>query len=149
MQPTENENEQAEFLTKYATLLQLHQAETNMMNWLLDSFLLEVQKKIVGGATMINESIATPPKSLAELTSKYSGPELQAVKKKPKRNFDKQAREQLNKWFFDHLHDPYPTDDDKRQLSQQTGLSIAQVNTWFGNQRMRFKRKTIAATANA
>lgn len=39
--------------------------------------------------------------------------------------------------------DPYPSDDEKRILSQQTGLSLSQVNNWFGNKRMRYKRKML------
>ena len=44
---------------------------------------------------------------------------------------------------FNHLSDPYPTDDEKKTLSEQTGLSVNQVNNWFGNKRMRYKRKML------
>lgn len=45
--------------------------------------------------------------------------------------------------FFNHLHDPYPTDEEKKVLAQQTNLNLSQVNNWFGNKRMRYKRKML------
>jgi len=76
-----------------------------------------------------------------ELKKRYSGDVLNLAKKK--KNFSKSATDVLNVWFFQHLHDPYPSDDEKRILSQQTGLSLSQVNNWFGNKRMRYKRKML------
>jgi hypothetical protein len=72
------------------------------------------------------------------LTALHSG--LGEPKKK-RRNLSKGATEVLNRWFFLHLHDPYPTDEEKQILSKQTGLSLSQCNNWFGNKRMRYKRK--------
>lgn len=36
----------------------------------------------------------------------------------------------LRDWFLAHFKDPYPKDDAKAVLSEQTGLSVKQVNTW-------------------
>jgi hypothetical protein len=60
-----------------------------------------------------------------------------------RKNLSKQATEVLNRWFFLHLHDPYPTDEEKQRLSEETGLSLSQCNNWFGNKRMRYKRKML------
>ncbi|KAL9649038.1 hypothetical protein ABK040_008415 [Willaertia magna] len=76
-----------------------------------------------------------------ELKKRYSGEVLNLAKKK--KNFPKHATDVLNMWFFQHLHDPYPSDQEKQLLSQQTGLSLSQVNNWFGNKRMRYKRKML------
>jgi hypothetical protein len=62
---------------------------------------------------------------------------------KKKKNFTKDIIGILDGYFFSHLHDPYPSDQDKQILLQQTGLSLRQLNTWFGNKRMRYKRKML------
>eukprot|EP01098_Paradermamoeba_levis_P005952 TRINITY_DN2484_c0_g1_i1.p1 TRINITY_DN2484_c0_g1~~TRINITY_DN2484_c0_g1_i1.p1 ORF type:complete len:572 (-),score=177.84 TRINITY_DN2484_c0_g1_i1:210-1925(-) len=61
--------------------------------------------------------------------------------KKRRRTLNKQATEALNEWFFSHLSDPYPTEEDKNLLSQEYNLTMAQVNNWFGNKRIRYKKK--------
>jgi len=47
------------------------------------------------------------------------------------------ATETLRSWLFQHLVHPYPTEDEKRTLAQQTGLTLLQVNNWFINARRR------------
>lgn len=87
-----------------------------------------------------------PEEVMVELKRKY-GDALSALQvgyvqsKKKKRNLSKQATDALNLWFFNHLHDPYPTDEEKSVLAGQCGLTLSQVNNWFGNKRMRYKRK--------
>lgn len=49
----------------------------------------------------------------------------------------KQATNVLKAWLFQHLVHPYPSEDEKKQLAQQTNLSILQVNNWFINARRR------------
>jgi hypothetical protein len=81
---------------------------------------------------------------ITELKRKYSGQVLQvAQSKKKKKNFQKDTSELLNNWFFSNLHDPYPSDEVKKQLAAQTNLSLSQVNNWFGNKRIRYKRKML------
>jgi hypothetical protein len=41
----------------------------------------------------------------------------------------------LKAWFYDNLDHPYPTSDQKEQLSKQTGLTYLQVSNWFTNSR--------------
>jgi hypothetical protein len=43
--------------------------------------------------------------------------------------------------FYTHLSNPYPTEDEKRKLVAKSGLSMKQINTWFGNIRVRYKRR--------
>ncbi len=45
--------------------------------------------------------------------------------------------------FIAHLANPYPTEEEKTELSFQTGLSLKQINTWFGNHRGRYKRRIL------
>lgn len=54
------------------------------------------------------------------------------------------ARRCLEDWFQNHLESPYPNDADKHALAAQCGLDVQQVNNFFGNKRMRMKRKMMA-----
>lgn len=49
----------------------------------------------------------------------------------------RQATDTLRGWLFQHLVHPYPSEDEKRNLAQQTGLTLLQVNNWFINARRR------------
>ncbi|GJQ09366.1 hypothetical protein GpartN1_g1157.t1 [Galdieria partita] len=53
----------------------------------------------------------------------------------------KDTRKVLNDWFNANIHHPYPSETVKRELAHQAGISVEQVNTFFGNKRMRTKRK--------
>ncbi|KAK1384905.1 homeobox protein knotted-1-like 7 [Heracleum sosnowskyi] len=43
----------------------------------------------------------------------------------------------LKAWWHQHSKWPYPTEDDKAKLVQETGLQLKQINNWFINQRKR------------
>lgn len=43
----------------------------------------------------------------------------------------------LKTWLLEHASHPYPTEDEKKQLCDATGLSISQVSNWFINARRR------------
>ncbi|PVD27058.1 hypothetical protein C0Q70_12208 [Pomacea canaliculata] len=49
----------------------------------------------------------------------------------------KHATQIMKTWLFQHLVHPYPTEDEKRQISSQTNLTLLQVNNWFINARRR------------
>eukprot|EP01113_Clastostelium_recurvatum_P000678 TRINITY_DN1030_c0_g1_i1.p1 TRINITY_DN1030_c0_g1~~TRINITY_DN1030_c0_g1_i1.p1 ORF type:complete len:392 (+),score=111.66 TRINITY_DN1030_c0_g1_i1:140-1315(+) len=67
--------------------------------------------------------------------------------KKRRRSLSKRATEILSHWFFDHINDPYPSDEEKSMLAAQCVLSLNQVNNWFGNKRIRYKRKCLEEEA--
>jgi len=48
-----------------------------------------------------------------------------------------------NSWFFEHIQNPYPTEQEKAILAATGGLTLTQVNNWFGNKRIRYKRKCL------
>ena len=52
------------------------------------------------------------------------------------------AKKQLLHWFNAHRHSPFPTDEQKSQLSLACGITKEQVSIWFGNARARLKKKT-------
>ncbi|KAF8110889.1 hypothetical protein N665_0078s0079 [Sinapis alba] len=43
----------------------------------------------------------------------------------------------LKEWWRTHAKWPYPTEEDKAKLVQETGLQLKQINNWFINQRKR------------
>ncbi|CAD6217777.1 GSCOCG00011388001-RA-CDS [Cotesia congregata] len=60
--------------------------------------------------------------------------------RRKRRNFSKQASDVLNEYFYEHLSNPYPSDDDKEELARQCGITVSQVSNWFGNKRIRYKK---------
>ncbi|OXU24341.1 hypothetical protein TSAR_003155 [Trichomalopsis sarcophagae] len=63
---------------------------------------------------------------------------LSGRKTKPKRGvLPKQATNIMRAWLFQHLVHPYPTEDEKRQIANDTNLTLLQVNNWFINARRR------------
>ncbi|VDD93497.1 unnamed protein product [Enterobius vermicularis] len=54
-----------------------------------------------------------------------------------KRKLPPKAVDLLKTWFYQHAAHPYPTDNEKCELSTETGLHITQINNWFINARRR------------
>ena len=55
--------------------------------------------------------------------------------------FPRAAVKALKDWMLVHIDHPYPTDEDKELLKQQTGLSIGQISNWMANTRRRQKNR--------
>lgn len=53
------------------------------------------------------------------------------------------AKALLERWFTEHVESPYPTMSQKRELARVCNMSMNSVNNWFGNKRMRIKRKML------
>ncbi|CAF4665933.1 unnamed protein product, partial [Rotaria sp. Silwood2] len=49
----------------------------------------------------------------------------------------KSATSVMRSWLFQHIAHPYPSEDEKRAISNKTNLSLLQVNNWFINARRR------------
>jgi len=67
--------------------------------------------------------------------------ESKKCKQKMKRrrgHFPKTTTDLLKSWLFDHLEHPYPTEEEKAVLAEDTGLTVKQINYWFTNSRRRF-----------
>ena len=60
-----------------------------------------------------------------------------------KREIPKAATNCLRGWLFQHITHPYPSEDQKKQLAQNTGLTVLQVKNWFINARRRIVQPLI------
>jgi len=60
-----------------------------------------------------------------------------STKKRP--NFTDKQRAIMREWLSKHYSNPYPSQDEKRELAELAGLTIEQVNNWFTNYRMRHR----------
>ncbi|KAJ6230698.1 homeobox protein transcription factor [Anaeramoeba flamelloides] len=90
---------------------------------------LTTQKKV---------SLKKASQELKETLKRQRSQEIQKIGAKSRRkNYPKNTRRVLNKWFFDHLEKPFPTKEEKQELSLKTSLTIKQISTWFTNARRR------------
>ena len=57
----------------------------------------------------------------------------------PRKGFDKRATDILKDWMLsdDHIEFPYPNEEERQTLADQTGMSVRQVLNWFVNARKR------------
>ncbi|RHY43737.1 hypothetical protein DYB38_011710, partial [Aphanomyces astaci] len=57
----------------------------------------------------------------------------------------------LKDWMLspEHVEHPYPTDLEKKQLCDETGLDLCQLNNWFANNRKRLWKPTMANRSKA
>ncbi|KAJ3026163.1 UNVERIFIED_CONTAM: hypothetical protein HDU68_006119 [Siphonaria sp. JEL0065] len=44
----------------------------------------------------------------------------------------------LFKWLMEHQHEPYPSEEEKKDMTVDTGLTMNQINDWFINARRRY-----------
>ena len=47
----------------------------------------------------------------------------------------------LKRWLREHRRHPYPTNQEKLELAQQSSITYDQVNTWFNNARAILRRR--------
>ena len=80
---------------------------------------------------------------VTELTSGF----LSKKKQMGKRGvLPKQATNVMKQWLFQHLIHPYPSEEEKKQLAEETNLSNLQVNNWFINARRRILQPMLETT---
>ncbi|KAF1995967.1 hypothetical protein P154DRAFT_329430 [Amniculicola lignicola CBS 123094] len=76
------------------------------------------------------------------------GADQNAFNRKRRGNLPKEATGILKAWFQAHRDSPYPTEDEKLALCNQTNLSINQISNWFINARRRSAPKEQRDGAN-
>lgn len=58
----------------------------------------------------------------------------------PRPALSDQSRAVLLRWFIGHYEHPYPSEEEKKKMVSETGVTLKQVDNFFGNKRMRLKR---------
>lgn len=53
--------------------------------------------------------------------------------------------EYLKAWLMDHMHHPYPTDQEKAEMMLKTGIDVKRLNNWFVNNRIRYWKPRMEA----
>ena len=71
------------------------------------------------------------------ISSPEESPSKAKKVRRSKRMLNPTAVDIMNKWYFEHLHYPYPSDNEKLQLATQGGITVSQVTCWFANKRNR------------
>ncbi|PRP78445.1 multi-sensor hybrid histidine kinase, partial [Planoprotostelium fungivorum] len=66
-----------------------------------------------------------------------SGPNRSPVSLPPK------GKLMLEQWFLQHSDNPYPSEEQKVQLASRNNMTMKQLNYWFGNKRVRSKKRGI------
>ncbi|XP_056101043.1 homeobox protein Meis2-like, partial [Rhinichthys klamathensis goyatoka] len=72
----------------------------------------------------LDNSVASPG------TGDDDDPDKDKKRQKKRGIFPKVATNIMRAWLFQHLTHPYPSEEQKKQLAQDTGLTILQVNNW-------------------
>lgn len=85
-----------------------------------------------------NESSSYNNKSSSDSSSiGSSSSNSSAIHNGRRSNLPKETVQILNTWLLDHLRNPYPTPQEKRELLIKTGLTKIQLSNWFINVRRR------------
>ncbi|KAF9184658.1 hypothetical protein BGZ51_003201 [Haplosporangium sp. Z 767] len=69
--------------------------------------------------------------------------------RKRRGNLPKSVTSVLKNWLVQHATHPYPTEDEKMRLSEETRLSMNQISNWFINARRRILQPILVEVAAA
>lgn len=61
-----------------------------------------------------------------------------------KGSFSEKTISILKSWLFRNITNPYPTDQEKKELLSLTGLSLSQLNNWLINSRRRMVKRLLS-----
>ena len=98
---------------------------------------LDVKKAILDSAL---DAIMSQINYSDQDTTDSNSPSDYSPSTKPRRrrpNLPIYAKDILSCWFRDHVDHPYPTQAEKLELSERTGLNLQKVDNWFINERSR------------
>lgn len=74
---------------------------------------------------------------------------IQKLGKRKNRTLPAEASKILKEWFLNHYQHPYPSEEEKKELQEKTGLSITQINNWFINKRVRIWRPLVGGPSDS
>lgn len=134
-----------DFFTKYIELQTIYQMQLESITKSSEDFCARYLGLLQDGAEQFAHTTSQkknnrkkrkgrPESSNQGSNSSSSG---RSRKKRRRGNLPKTATNLMKKWLFEHLFNPYPTEEEKKSLMRQTGLSMNQVSNWFINARRR------------
>lgn len=124
-----------DYVIKYIELQRQHAAQLEKVYDLCDQFSSRYLTLLKEGAQRFTTTVNAAQEGGG---GKRKGDALDSEANKKRRgNLPKRATNILKKWLFEHLFHPYPSEEQKRQLASQTGLTINQISNWFINARRR------------
>ena len=90
----------------------------------------------------VQEVLGASRRPLARSPTKRSRSDKPAEPRASKRvRYSEDVREELMRWLETHREKPYPTLQEKEEMSLRTGMSVQQVSNWFANARRRILRR--------
>ncbi|KAI2463763.1 hypothetical protein F4781DRAFT_105757 [Annulohypoxylon bovei var. microspora] len=105
----------------------------------------ETSEPVINNLHGVNEEIDTnPPVPGSNVAVEQQSTHIAPASRK--RTYSRSVRKThfLRTWFSCHLGHPYPSEEEKASLAQQSGLSRTQVADWFSNARRRHRVSTRA-----
>ncbi|KAL2813907.1 hypothetical protein BJX63DRAFT_209116 [Aspergillus granulosus] len=66
---------------------------------------------------------------------------LQKLECRETKQFVRKGARVLRDWFYRNEDYPYPSEEEKARLEQETGFSRQRISTWFANARRRYKQQ--------
>ncbi|KAI9259041.1 Homeodomain-like protein [Sporodiniella umbellata] len=88
-------------------------------------------------AEITDEIRVSPSTSSSSSSSSSVLTEPNQVKRKRRGNLPKEVTDYLRNWLLQHKRHPYPSEGEKTDLAQHTGLTANQISNWFINARRR------------
>ncbi|ORZ12367.1 homeobox KN domain-domain-containing protein [Absidia repens] len=97
-----------------------------------DSSNINKKTRKPSSSPMLSSSSSSPPSSPSSTSSSSI-----TTARKRRGNLPKSITCLLKEWLVVHADHPYPSDDEKLYLQQETQLTINQISNWFINARRR------------
>ncbi|XP_027751647.1 pre-B-cell leukemia transcription factor 1 isoform X2 [Empidonax traillii] len=128
---SDNSVEHSDYRAKLSQIRQIYHTELEKYEQEIERMVSIIHRKFSSIQMQLKQSTC---EAVMILRSRF----LDARRKR--RNFNKQATEILNEYFYSHLSNPYPSEEAKEELAKKCGITVSQVSNWFGNKRIRYKK---------
>ncbi|KAF4958502.1 hypothetical protein FSARC_11003 [Fusarium sarcochroum] len=108
----------------------------------------ETSEPVIGRLHGVSEhSILGVPETVEEAQPASQGLSIAALSGKRTNTRSVRKTRVLRNWFISNMGHPYPSEEEKSSLAQQSGLSRSQVINWFANTRRRHRLSSAYSTS--
>ncbi|XP_071086475.1 pre-B-cell leukemia transcription factor 4-like [Haliotis cracherodii] len=123
------EKERAAAITSLKTSRSIHlQKEMLSVHNHFDRKRVHLISRVTSSLQLLKQTI--PPSDVSSQKDCSQG-------KMRSRQLSPRAVQIMTQWYEQHLHNPYPSDDEKVKMAEEGGISLSQVKAWFANKRNR------------